>query len=195
MLFRRLLFIIQSFTLGGGERDPTHSTLGISHGQYYQARAALTHGVRSTNLTESGRPTIKPHKLWTLILRFIGEFDKFIEEEVQMQQESLPMVMADVTVITEMMKEEETRIKGFLEKLGQKLKDRKSGGKVKSVGGSPGEVICKVANDEHADLIVTGTRGMGTIRRTFLGSISDYIIHHAHVPVLVCRHKDHQHHH
>ncbi|XP_060575378.1 universal stress protein Sll1388-like isoform X2 [Ruditapes philippinarum] len=106
-----------------------------------------------------------------------------------------PMVMADVTVITEMMKEEETRIKGFLEKLGQKLKDRKSGGKVKSVGGSPGEVICKVANDEHADLIVTGTRGMGTIRRTFLGSISDYIIHHSHVPVLVCRHKDHQHHH
>lgn len=102
-----------------------------------------------------------------------------------------PMVMADVTVITEMMHEEETRIKAFLEGLGQKLKDKKVGGKVKSVGGNPGEVICKVAEDEHANMIVTGTRGMGKIRRTFLGSISDYVIHHSHVPVLVCRHQDH----
>lgn len=101
-----------------------------------------------------------------------------------------PMVMADVTVITEMMQEEEKRIKAFLEGLGQKLKDKKVGGKVKSVGGNPGEVICKVAEEEQAKLIVTGTRGMGTIRRTFLGSISDYVIHHSHVPVLVCRHKD-----
>lgn len=35
------------------------------------------------------------------------------------------MVMADVTVITEMMQEEEKRIKAFLEGLGQKLKDKK----------------------------------------------------------------------
>jgi nucleotide-binding universal stress UspA family protein len=69
------------------------------------------------------------------------------------------------------------------------------GGKVKSIGGSPGEVICQVAKDEKAELIVTGTRGMGKIRRTFLGSVSDYIIHHAHVPVLVCRHKDDHGHH
>ena len=33
--------------------------------------------------------------------------------------------MADVTVITDMMKEEEARIKQFLETLGQKLKDKK----------------------------------------------------------------------
>lgn len=65
------------------------------------------------------------------------------------------------------------------------------GGKVKSVGGNAGEVIVKVAKDENATLIVTGTRGMGKIRRTFLGSISDYVIHHSPVPVLVCRHKDH----
>lgn len=52
-------------------------------------------------------------------------------------------------------------------------------------------MIIQVAKEEKASLIVTGTRGMGKIRRTFLGSVSDYIIHHAHVPVLVTRHKDH----
>lgn len=44
-----------------------------------------------------------------------------------------------------------------------------------------------MAKEEHADIIVTGTRGQGKIRRTLLGSVSDYIIHHSHVPVLVCR--------
>ncbi|KAK3580629.1 hypothetical protein CHS0354_013389 [Potamilus streckersoni] len=101
-----------------------------------------------------------------------------------------PMVMADVSVITDLMQEEEKRIKDYLELLGNSLKAKGVGGKVKSCGGNPGEVIIRVAKEENAAFIVTGTRGMGTIRRTLLGSISDYIIHHSHIPVLVCRHKD-----
>lgn len=31
-----------------------------------------------------------------------------------------------------------------------------------------------------------GSRGLGTIRRTILGSVSDYVVHHANVPVVVC---------
>lgn len=61
------------------------------------------------------------------------------------------------------------------------------GGKVKSVGGNPGEVVCKVAATDKASLIVIGSRGMSTIRRTLLGSVSDYVMHHAHVPVLICK--------
>lgn len=51
----------------------------------------------------------------------------------------------------------------------------------------PGEAIVEVAGDEKIDFIVIGTRGLGTIRRTILGSVSDYVIHHAHCPVIVCR--------
>ena len=50
---------------------------------------------------------------------------------------------------------------------------------------TPGEVICQLAADTKAQLIVTGSRGMGTIRRTFLGSVSDYCVHHSLVPVAV----------
>lgn len=52
----------------------------------------------------------------------------------------------------------------------------------------PGEAIVDVAKEEHAMLVVMGTRGQGTVRRTFLGSVSDYVLHHAHCPVLVARH-------
>lgn len=66
-------------------------------------------------------------------------------------------------------------------------------GKFRTGSGKPGEVICSIAEEEKASLIVCGTRGQGTIRRTLLGSVSDYIIHHSHVPVLVCRQHAPQH--
>ena len=53
----------------------------------------------------------------------------------------------------------------------------------------PGEGILHMAQEVKADLVVTGTRGLGKIRRTLLGSVSDYLVHHSHVPVLVCRQK------
>jgi nucleotide-binding universal stress UspA family protein len=33
--------------------------------------------------------------------------------------------------------------------------------------------------------VVIGRRGLGGIRRALLGSISDYVVHHAGVPVIV----------
>lgn len=51
--------------------------------------------------------------------------------------------------------------------------------------GTPGESICAIAETEEADSIVVGSRGLGLLRRTFLGSVSDYILHHVHVPVSI----------
>ena len=39
-------------------------------------------------------------------------------------------------------------------------------------------------------MIITGARGMGKVRRTILGSVSDYLVHHSICPVIVCRHPD-----
>ncbi|KAH9496374.1 hypothetical protein Btru_010753 [Bulinus truncatus] len=121
----------------------------------------------------------KPHD--HVILLYVPEYHTVIQS---------PMVMTDVSVVTDLLQDEEKRIKSFLEQLGQKLKAAGIGGKVKSVGGSPGEVVVKVANEEKANLIVIGSRGMGTIRRTLIGSVSDYVMHHSHIPVLVCKHPD-----
>lgn len=58
-------------------------------------------------------------------------------------------------------------------------------------------MICKLAKDECADIVLIGSRGVGTLRRTFLGSVSDYCVHHTHIPVVVIpppnRHDDHAH--
>jgi len=51
----------------------------------------------------------------------------------------------------------------------------------------PKETICQLAKEHNVGAIVTGTRGLGTIERILLGSISSYIVQHAHVPVVVAR--------
>lgn len=48
-----------------------------------------------------------------------------------------------------------------------------------------GEGICHIAEVEKADLIVMGTRGMGAVKRTIIGSVSEYVIRHASIPSLV----------
>ena len=48
-----------------------------------------------------------------------------------------------------------------------------------------GEAIVHAANEKGVHYIVMGNRGMGAVRRTFLGSISDYVLHHAHVPTTI----------
>ncbi|GFS26202.1 USP-like protein isoform 2 [Elysia marginata] len=53
--------------------------------------------------------------------------------------------------------------------------------------GKPGELIVKEAKEKNVSTIVLGTRGLGTIRRTLLGSVSEYVVHHSHCPVTVVR--------
>ena len=53
--------------------------------------------------------------------------------------------------------------------------------------GEPGSGILAVADAEGADLIIVGSHARGTVGRYLLGSVSDYVVHHAACPVLVVR--------
>ncbi|XP_065682931.1 uncharacterized protein LOC101238714 isoform X1 [Hydra vulgaris] len=45
--------------------------------------------------------------------------------------------------------------------------------------GSPGEGICEIAEQNDVTLILMGSRGLNKLRRTFLGSVSDYVAQHS----------------
>lgn len=96
----------------------------------------------------------------------------------------------DREVVDQKLKEGEEQIHHDLEKFKDKLVKHAANGKVIAVSAkSPGDAILRTAEDEGCDLIVIGCRGRSTIRRTILGTVSDYIVHHASVPVVVCRRK------
>jgi nucleotide-binding universal stress UspA family protein len=52
--------------------------------------------------------------------------------------------------------------------------------------GNPGVVICEVAQAIQADLILIGRRGYSGLSELLLGSVSNYVVHHAPCAVLVC---------
>lgn len=54
--------------------------------------------------------------------------------------------------------------------------------------GEPRDLILEVAEREGCDLIVMGSRGLGTVRGFLLGSVSHYVVNHAHLPVMTLPH-------
>lgn len=50
---------------------------------------------------------------------------------------------------------------------------------------SPAHEIVHTADEEHAEAIVCGTRGLGGLQGTLLGSVARELLHHAAVPVIV----------
>lgn len=65
---------------------------------------------------------------------------------------------------------------------------------VKGIGAIPiteekvscvGSTICNIAVARNAVCIVMGQRGLGAIKRVMLGSVSEFVLHHSEVPVIV----------
>lgn len=50
---------------------------------------------------------------------------------------------------------------------------------------SVGHTICKIAKETSALSIVMGQRGMGKVKRTIFGSVSDFVLRNAGVPVMI----------
>jgi nucleotide-binding universal stress UspA family protein len=59
--------------------------------------------------------------------------------------------------------------------------------KFRQIRGSPGRTICHLARTWEADLIVIGNRGRAGLKELFLGSVSNYVLHHASCSVLTVK--------
>ena len=53
--------------------------------------------------------------------------------------------------------------------------------------GDPADALLQVADEQNADLIVVGNKGMTGAKRFMLGSVPDKISHHASCSVLIVR--------
>ncbi|OWF45815.1 Stress response protein NhaX [Mizuhopecten yessoensis] len=84
--------------------------------------------------------------------------------------------------------EEGTRLKAKLDSYQQLLTEFKLMGEVKPVSDkTPGKAIISAIEELNADVLVTGSRGHGRIRRAVLGSVSEYLLHRARIPVVICK--------
>ena len=55
------------------------------------------------------------------------------------------------------------------------------------IHGDEGPKIISYANNKSYDIIVIGSRGMGSMKEIFLGSTSNYVLHKSKIPVLIVK--------
>ncbi|XP_076108606.1 uncharacterized protein LOC143076636 isoform X4 [Mytilus galloprovincialis] len=92
-----------------------------------------------------------------------------------------------IAQITEQVKKQQNEVDNLKSKFVDKLRGKIKGEAFILNGKKPGEAIIEAAETHKANLIICGTRGLGKIRRTFMGSVSDFIVQHARCPVVVVR--------
>nr|CAX69632.1 Universal stress protein [Schistosoma japonicum] len=56
---------------------------------------------------------------------------------------------------------------------------------IMQIGNKPGELIVDLIKKLSVDVVLIGNRGLGALRRTFLGSVSEYVLHHCNVPFII----------
>jgi nucleotide-binding universal stress UspA family protein len=76
----------------------------------------------------------------------------------------------------------------LLRAAGQYLKDHKINWKALSLRGDAAELIIEKVSEYKADVLMMGSRGIGMLKRAFIGSVSDYCLHHSNCPVLIVKH-------
>ncbi|KAK1296288.1 Universal stress protein A-like protein [Acorus calamus] len=96
-------------------------------------------------------------------------------------------VYAMPSVVDSVKKAQDAQSAALLAKAFEVCKQRLVKAETLVLEGDPKEVICQAVEQVNADLLVVGSRGLGKIKRAFLGSVSDYCAHHAKCPVLIVK--------
>lgn len=81
--------------------------------------------------------------------------------------------------------EEQAMASGYLDAVARPLRDNGLAVRTQVVWGRAAEMICKVAQDENADLIVMTTHGRSGVRRYLIGSIADNVLRTVDRPLLL----------
>ncbi|KAI8989346.1 hypothetical protein BDB01DRAFT_833467 [Pilobolus umbonatus] len=75
----------------------------------------------------------------------------------------------------------------LLKSYAEKLSRRQVNCRAISMLGDPKSEILRKSLELKADVILMGARKMGTIKRTILGSVSDYVVHNSDCTVIVTK--------
>ncbi|KAL9425516.1 hypothetical protein AB3S75_032469 [Citrus x aurantiifolia] len=94
---------------------------------------------------------------------------------------------ATSTLVENVKKAEEQSSAALLSRALQVCKEKMVSAQTLILDGDARDVICQAVEQMHIDLLVVGSRGLGKVKRTFLGSVSDYCAHHAVCPILIVK--------
>ncbi|XP_062166688.1 uncharacterized protein LOC133873003 isoform X1 [Alnus glutinosa] len=152
-----------------------------SDGSFYALKWALDHLFGSIGVAPE---TNRPEEVGTVVMVYVQQ---------PFQQYVFPAgpggaaFYATSTVVESVRKAQEENAAAILSRALQMSKDKMIKAETLILKGEPKDMICEAAEQMHVDLLVVGSRGLGTFKRAILGSVSDYCAHHAKCPILIVK--------
>ncbi len=98
---------------------------------------------------------------------------------------STPEINQLVPKWRENLEEETEKVKQWLTEYSQQAVSKGIETEWDYLMGNPSSSIIKAAQEWNADLIIMGRRGLTGLSEMFLGSVSNYVVHHASCSVLL----------
>jgi nucleotide-binding universal stress UspA family protein len=97
------------------------------------------------------------------------------------------MTISEPAMRAYMERQEQERADGvaFLNSLAQRASTVSVTAEISPQIGEPGRTICEVAKSQAVDLIIVGRRGHSGFNELLMGSVSNYVLHHAPCSVLI----------
>jgi nucleotide-binding universal stress UspA family protein len=113
-----------------------------------------------------------------------ADYATYVNPPIYPGGEAITISEAAMKIYLEQQEKERTAGSQFL----QALAERGNAAGVKTQTshqmGDPGNKICEAAKTQGVDLIVVGRRGHSGLNEFFMGSVSNYVLHHAPCSVL-----------
>jgi nucleotide-binding universal stress UspA family protein len=81
--------------------------------------------------------------------------------------------------------EENVLARGYLDTTARPLRDNGAAVRVRVIWGHAGEMICQVAEEENADLVLMTTHGRSGIKRILIGSVADNVLRTIDRPLML----------
>jgi nucleotide-binding universal stress UspA family protein len=126
-----------------------------------------------------------------MLLHVISPLDEQYVNPMFLHPDAMYSSIPPEAVKTYMKRWEELKQERFdwLRSLFQKATNLGVKAELSQILGNPSRMICQVGRDWQADLIVVGHRGLSGLSELVLGSVSNYVLHHAPCSILTVQPK------
>ena len=153
---------------------------------------AIDHSTISRKVFEAGLSLAKTTGASLMLLHVLSPEDKdypppFIYSGLEYESSAQPILEA----YQEKVQKFEQQELEFLRSLSKEATQAGVATEFTQTSDYPGRKICEKAQKWSADLILVGSRGLTGMKEMFLGSISNYVTHHALCSVLIVREDAH----
>jgi nucleotide-binding universal stress UspA family protein len=152
---------------------------------YHKILVAIDRSDRA-NLVFTEALRLARHSAAKLLIFYCQPFEERLDLMGSVYSEEF---LTHVQTLQEELEEEEQCDRTFLAEYVQQAKEQGLEAECELKRGDAGRWICSAAQSWQADLIAIGRRGHSGLTELFLGSVSNYVLHHAACSVLIVQGK------